>query len=67
MRSNPQPLPLIISEADIDEALAEHQGDPRETIRALLHDIAALALDAAVNASRGYRRGPLRLRSAGRR
>ena len=47
---------LIISDDDIDAAIAEAGGDPREAVRALLHDIAVLALDHARSVSSGYRR-----------
>lgn len=47
---------LTISEDDVDAAIAEAGGDPRETVRALLHDIAVLALDYARSVSSGYRR-----------
>ncbi|WP_296577933.1 hypothetical protein [Phreatobacter sp.] len=47
---------LIISDDDIDAAIAEAGGDPREAVRALLHDIAILALDHARSVSSGYRR-----------
>lgn len=47
---------LIISDEDIDAAIAEAGGDPREAVRALLHDIAVLALDHARSVSSGYRR-----------
>jgi hypothetical protein len=47
---------FIISDDDIDEAIAEAGGDPREAVRALLHDIAVLALDHARSVSSGYRR-----------
>ncbi len=47
---------LIINDDDIDAAIAEAGGDPREAVRALLHDIAILALDHARSVSSGYRR-----------
>ncbi len=47
---------LIIKDDDIDAAIAEAGGDPREAVRALLHDIAILALDHARSVSTGYRR-----------
>lgn len=43
--------------AEIDELLAEHAGDARAVIAALLHDIAVLASDAESRTSRGYVRG----------
>ena len=45
------------TEAEIDVVVAEFDGDLRATIRALLHDLAVLALDGAVAVSRGYVRG----------
>ncbi|MBY0362349.1 MAG: hypothetical protein K2X45_10615 [Phreatobacter sp.] len=54
--ANNEPEDLIISEDDVDAAIAEAGGDPRETVRALLHDIAVLALDHARSVSSGYRR-----------
>lgn len=44
-------------EAEIDALLAEHQGDARAAIAALLHDIAVLASDAESRTSRGFVRG----------
>jgi len=55
-QANSQPDDLVISEDDIDAAIAEAGGDPRAAVRALLHDIAVLALDHARSVSRGYRR-----------
>lgn len=54
--ANNEPEDLIISEDDVDAAIAEAGGDPREAVRALLHDIAVLALDHARSVSSGYRR-----------
>jgi hypothetical protein len=51
--------PLNIEEADIDDLLLEFGGDAREAIRALLHDIAALADDRDSSVSYGYVRGRL--------
>ena len=45
------------SEAEIEAVVAEFDGDLRATIRALLHDLAILALDGALAVSRGYVRG----------
>lgn len=45
------------SEAEIDAVLAEFGGDAREAIRALLHDLAALAADFEANVSHGFVRG----------
>lgn len=49
-----EPFP---SEADVDAVLAEFGGDSRATIRALLHDVAALAEDFRSEVSRGFVRG----------
>lgn len=46
-----------ITEADIDDVLQEFGGDTRQAIRALLEDIAVLALDRARSVSTGYLRG----------
>lgn len=45
------------TEAEIDAVVAEFGGDLRAAIRALLHDLAVLALDRALTVSRGYVRG----------
>ena len=45
------------TEAEIDAVVAELGGDLRAAIRALLHDLAVLALDRALTVSRGYVRG----------
>ncbi len=45
------------SEAEIDAVVAEFDGDLRAALRALLHDLAVLALDRALTVSRGYVRG----------
>jgi predicted HD phosphohydrolase len=44
-------------EAEIDALLAEHEGDARAVIAALLHDLAVLASDAESRTSRGFVRG----------
>ena len=46
---------------EIDAIIQECGGDPREAIRALLHDLAVLAMDAEASVSRGYVRGRLLL------
>ncbi|AVO44048.1 hypothetical protein [Phreatobacter cathodiphilus] len=46
-----------ITEADIDEVLQEFGGDTRQAVRALLEDIAVLALDRARAISTGFVRG----------
>ncbi len=55
-QANSEPDDLVVSEDDIDAAIAEAGGDPREAVRALLHDIAVLALDHARSVSSGYQR-----------
>lgn len=45
------------TEADIDALLEEFEGNAREAIRALLHDVDALAADYERSVSRGYVRG----------
>ena len=42
------------SETDVDAILYEFKGDAREAIRALLHDLDALAHDYETDVSRGY-------------
>jgi len=42
---------------EVDSVLAEFDGDARAAIAALLHDLDALARDAAEATSRGYVRG----------
>jgi len=54
--ANSEPDAIIINEDDVDAAIAEAGGDLREAVRALLHDIAVLALDHARSVSSGYRR-----------
>ena len=44
-------------EREIDELLAEANGDARAAMRALLHDFEALLKDALTATSRGYVRG----------
>jgi hypothetical protein len=51
-----QPFP---AEADIDAVLYEFKGDAREAIRALLHDLAILAVDYESSVSHGYVRGDI--------
>lgn len=46
----------MITEADVDAVIVEAGGDPRDAVRALLHDIAIQALDHARSISSGYRR-----------
>ncbi|MCW2276438.1 hypothetical protein GJ654_19420 [Rhodoblastus acidophilus] len=47
------------TDEEIDAIIAEFGGDPREAIRALLHDLTQLALDSEAAVSRGYVRGNL--------
>jgi len=49
-------IPPVTDEV-IDAVLYEAKGDAREAIRALLHDLAALASDADRLVSYGYVRG----------
>lgn len=44
-------------EREIDELLAEANGDARAAMRALLHDFESLLKDALAATSRGYVRG----------
>jgi hypothetical protein len=44
-------------EAEVDEVLAEFEGDARAAIRALLDDQTTLLADADRSVSRGYLRG----------
>jgi len=55
-QADTEPDGVIISEDDVDAAISEAGGDTREAVRALLHDIAILALDHARSVSSGYRR-----------
>ncbi|CAN7277512.1 hypothetical protein LJR009_001224 [Bosea sp. LjRoot9] len=48
---------LEVSEQEIDDVLAEFNGDARTAIRALLHDQAELIRDAQQAVSRGFIRG----------
>ncbi|MEW6258141.1 MAG: hypothetical protein AB1592_19485 [Pseudomonadota bacterium] len=63
MASEPKPVPTSpfdVSEADIDQVLAACDGDPRETIRALLVGQAYLEHEMSRRTSAGYaRRLPL--------
>ena len=52
MTESPEP-----TETEVDAVLGEFEGDARAAIRALLHDLAALAADRALTVSRGYVRG----------
>lgn len=48
------------TDAEVSAVIAEFGGDPREAIRALLHDLEVLAADAEAVVSRGYVRGRFR-------
>ena len=49
------------TDEEIDAIVAEFGGDPRQAIRALLHDLTQIALDSEAAVSRGYVRGNLLL------
>ena len=62
MPTSPGPSVAIdATDEEIDAIIEECAGDPREAIRALLHDLAVLAMDAEASVSRGYVRGRLLL------
>ncbi|HEV2555236.1 MAG TPA: hypothetical protein VGV17_15890 [Bosea sp. (in: a-proteobacteria)] len=48
--------PAMEIECEIDDLIAEH-GSERAAIRALLHDLSVLMVDADRSVSRGYLRG----------
>jgi hypothetical protein len=48
-----------VTDAEVDGVLYEFKGDPREAIRALLHDLKMLAEDNAATVSKGYVKGQL--------
>ena len=50
---------LVIEDEEIESLLNEFNGDSKEAIRALLHDIALLAEDRDNSVSFGYVRGRL--------
>ncbi|MCI4680891.1 hypothetical protein K9U39_01405 [Rhodoblastus acidophilus] len=55
------------TDEEIDAIVAEFGGDARQAIRALLHDLTQIALDAEAAVSRGYVRGnllPFKLRGS---
>ena len=58
LQDPPRPVPEPTDD-EIDEIIAEAGGDARQAIRILLHDLAALALDADASVSRGFVRGKL--------
>jgi hypothetical protein len=47
------------SDKEIDEIMAEFDGDYRQAIRALLHDLTQAALDSEAAVSKGFVRGNL--------
>lgn len=51
-----EPTPTI-GDQEVEEAVAEAGGDPREAVRMLLHDLAVMASDADAASSRGFLRG----------
>lgn len=54
-----QSVAIEATDDEIDAIIEECGGNPREAIRVLLHDLAALAIDAEASVSRGYVRGRL--------
>lgn len=50
---------IVIEDHEIESLLNEFNGDPKEAIRALLHDIALFAEDRDNSVSFGYVRGRL--------
>ena len=50
---------IVIEDSDIENLLLEFDGNPKEAIRALLHDLAVLADDRDNSVSFGYVRGQL--------
>jgi hypothetical protein len=59
MSADQKPPPSPSIEQEVDDLLAEFNGDARAAIAALLHDLSALALalDAEATTSRGFVRG----------
>ena len=55
--AQPDAKPAPDDDAAIDAVLEEHAGDARAAIKALLHDLDALAADARATVSKGYVRG----------
>jgi hypothetical protein len=45
------------TDEEVDAIIEECGGDPRRAIRALLHDLTILAVDAEASVSHGYIRG----------
>jgi hypothetical protein len=56
-----QSVAIEATDDEIEAIIEEFGGEPREAIRALLHDLAALAIDAEASVSRSYVRGRLLL------
>jgi hypothetical protein len=59
MADGVQRVALDATDEEIDALMEEFGGDPREAIRALLHDLAELAIGSEAAVSRGYVRGAL--------
>lgn len=56
-QTEPAADPFVITDEEIDAALIEAKGDPREAIRNALRDLAVMAMDGDAASSRGYLRG----------
>lgn len=56
-----QPPPPYPADEDVEAILAEFDGDAREAIRALLHDLDLLARDYRRDVSKGYVRATPRI------
>jgi hypothetical protein len=56
-RNEPEVATPVITDDEVDALLHEAQGDPREAIRMLLHDLAVMASDANRLVSHGFVRG----------
>lgn len=54
VREEAEPEAYEPSDAEVEEVLAEFDGDPRRAIRALLQDIEALASDGGGTLAYGY-------------
>lgn len=46
-----------VTDEEVDAVIQESEGDVRKAIRALLHDLAVMAMDADAAASKGFLRG----------
>lgn len=53
----PEPKPPFPTEADVDDVIAEFDGDARAAVKALLADLDVLAGDYTADVSYGYVRG----------